>query len=289
MIRASKITVSTCALALLFCLGGDVFACSCVRPGPPCQEYWRADAVFVGLVKAKEIKEEAFKTPDGVEVRRLDAEVRVTFTITDAFRGVTGNEVDIFTNNSSAACGYNFERDRVYIVYAYEYPKGDGKFRASICSRTQIYSESSPDIAYARSLAKAAPGAVISGAVTYIREDAGRYTNVPLANVRVMVTGRDKRFEATSDGEGRYKTPRLPAGEYTIRGEPPRGMSEQEHKVSVADGGCAEVSFWPRWDVRLNGTVFDAEGQPATGVRIYLIKSEKRGMDCANLGQTEEN
>jgi len=139
----------------------------------------------------------------------------------------------------------------MYIVYAYEYPKGDGKLFASICTRTQMYSESSPDIAYARSLARALPGAVISGAVTYIRDDAGRYTNVPLANLRVIVTGRDKQFEATTDKEGRYKTTTLPAGEYTVRVEPPKGMSEQERKVTVADGGCAEVTFWPRQDGRL--------------------------------------
>src|SRR5262249_59083455 len=64
--------------------------------------------------------------------------------------------------------------------------------------------------------------------------------------------------------------------EYTVRLEPPKGMSEQEQRVTVADRGCAEVSFWPRWDGRLSGTVFDAEGQPATGVRVYLIKAEKQ-------------
>ena len=289
MVHASKITVSAFALALLFYLGGDVFACSCVKNGPPCQEYWRADAVFVGLVKAKEIKEEISKTPSGAEVRRLDAEVRVTFTITDAFRGVTGKEVDIFTNNSAAACGYNFERDSVYIVYAHEYPKGGGRLFVSSCSRTQKFSESSPDIAYAKSLAKALPGGVISGVVTHVREGAGRDSSVPLANVRVIVTGKDKQVEATTDDEGRYKTPSLLAGEYTVRLEPPKGMSEQEQRVTVADRGCAEVSFWPRWDGRLSGTVFDAEGQPATGVRVYLIKAEKRGMEWTSYGQSDEN
>jgi len=289
MARASKITVSAFTIALLFCLGGDVFACSCVAPGPPCQEYWRADAVFVGLVKAKEIKEEISKTPSGAEVRRLDAEVRVTFTITDAFRGVTGKEVDIFTNNSAAACGYNFERDSVYIVYAHEYPKGGGRLFVSSCSRTQKFSESSPDIAYAQSLAKALPGGVISGVVTHVREGAGRDSSVPLANVRVIVTGNDKQVEATTDDEGRYKTPSLLAGEYTVRLEPPKGMSEQERKVTVADRGCAEISFWPRWDGRLSGTVFDAEGHPATEVRIHLVKVEKNSDYWVKDGQSEEN
>jgi len=251
MIRVSKITISTFALALFFCLCSDSFACSCAGSGPPCQAFWQADAVFVGQVKAKELKARFEKGRNGEELGMLGGgEVRVTFTITDAFRGAPGKEVDIFTSDSETACGYRFKNGGVYIVYATEYPKGSGKLRTSICSRTQKYSESSPDIAYAKSLARAAPGAVIFGAVTQVREGGDRDSMVPLANVRVIVTGKDKQVEATTDGEGRYRTPSLPAGEYTVRAEPPQGMSEQERKVTVVDRGCAEVSFRPHWGGR---------------------------------------
>ncbi len=281
MIRRSKITISTFALALFFCLYNDSFACSCMASGPPCQAYWQADAVFVGQVKAKDLKARFEKGRNGEELRVLGGgEVRVTFTITDAFRGSLGKEVDIFTSASSASCGVEFENDGVYIVYAHEYPKGGGKLYTGICSRTQKYSESSPDIAYAKSLATATPGAVIFGAVTHVRENA---------DVRVIVTGKDKQVEAKIDDEGHYKIPSLPAGEYTVRVQLPQGMSEQERKVTVADRGCAEVPFWPSWDGRLSGIVFDAEGRPATGVRTYLVKAEKRGMDWTIYGQSDEN
>src|SRR5262247_1071901 len=254
MIRVSKITISTFALAMFFCLCSDSFACSCAGSGPPCQAFWQADAVFVGQVKAKELKARFEKGRNGEESRMLGGgEARVTFTITDAFRGAPGKEVDIFTNDG--AYSYEFENGGVYLVYATEYPKGSGKLYTSGCSRTQKYSESSPDIAYAKSLARAAPGAVIFGTVIHVSEGGDRDSGVPLANVRVIVTGKDKQVEATTDGEGRYKTPSLPADEYTVRAEPPQGMSEHERKVKVADRGCAEVSFWPRWDGRLNGTV----------------------------------
>jgi 5-hydroxyisourate hydrolase-like protein (transthyretin family) len=290
MIRVSKITISTFALAMFFCLCSDSFACSCAGSGPPCQAFWQADAVFVGQVKAKDLKARFEKGRNGEELRALGGgEVRVTLTISDAFRGAPGKEVDIFTSDSSAACGYRFENGGVYIVYAHEYPKGSGKLHTSICSRTQKYSESSPDIAYAKSLARATPGAVISGAVTHVREGDDGNSMVLLANVRVIVTGKDKQVEATTDDQGRYKTPLLPAGEYTVRAEPPQGMSELEQKVTVADRGCAEVSFRPRWDGRLSGIVFDAEGRPATGVTIYLVKVEKRRTDWMTYGESDEN
>src|SRR5215475_3464587 len=290
MIRVSKITISTFALALFFCLCSDSFACSCAGNGPPCQAFWQADAVFVGQVKSKELKARFEKGRNGEEMRVLGGgEVRVTFTITDAFRGAPGKEVDIFTNDSSAACGYGFNNGGVYIVYATEYPKGSGKLHTSICSRTQKYSESSPDIAYAKSLARATPGAVIFGTVIHVSEGGDRDSGVPLANVRVIVTGKDKQVEAMTDGEGRYKTPSLPADEYTVRAEPPQGMSEQERKVRVVDRGCAEASFRPRWDGRLSGIVFDAEGRPATGVGVYLVKAEKRRTDWMTYGQSDEN
>jgi protocatechuate 3,4-dioxygenase beta subunit len=288
MTRVSTITISTFALALFFCLCSDSFACDCARSGQPCQAFWQADAVFVGQVKAKDLKARFEKGGNGEELRAPGGgEARVTFTITEAFRGAPGKEVDIFTDYSD--CSYEFENGGVYIVYAYEHPKGGGKLYTNICSRTQKYSESSPDIAYAKSLARASHGAVIFGTVTHEREGADRDSRVPLANVRVIVTGEDKQVEATTDDEGRYKTPSLPAGEYTVRAEPPQGMSEQERKVTVADRGCAEVSFWPRWDGRLSGIVYDAEGRPATGVSIYLVKAEKRGMDWTTYGQSDEN
>jgi hypothetical protein len=56
MIRVSKITISTFALALFFCLCSDSFACECATSGPPCQAFWQADAFFVGQVKAKDLK-----------------------------------------------------------------------------------------------------------------------------------------------------------------------------------------------------------------------------------------
>jgi 5-hydroxyisourate hydrolase-like protein (transthyretin family) len=288
MIRVSKITISTFALALFFCLCSDSFACECVISGPPCQEFWQADAVFVGQVKAKDLKARFEKGGNGEELRAPGGgEARVTFAIIEAFRGAPGKEVDIFTNNG--AYSYEFENGGVYIVYAYEHPKGSGKLYTSGCSRTQKYSESSPDIAYAKSLASATPGGVIFGSVIHDREGADHDSRGPLANVRVIVTGKNKQVEATTDDEGRYKTPSLTAGEYTVRAEPPQGMSEVEQKVTVADRGCAEVSFWPRWDGRLSGIVYDAEGRPATGVGIYLVKAEKLGMDWLIHAQSDEN
>src|SRR5262245_45178734 len=103
MIRVSRIIISVYALALSLCLSGDVLACLCsMSNAPPCQAYWQADAVFVGQVKAKELKARFEEGRNGERLRVLGGgEVRVTFTITDAFRGVSGKEVDISTNDSS--------------------------------------------------------------------------------------------------------------------------------------------------------------------------------------------
>jgi hypothetical protein len=104
MIRVSKITISTFALALFFCLCSDSFACECAASGPPCQAFWQADTVFVGQVKAKDLKARYIKGINGEELRVFGrGEARVTFTITEAFRGAPGKEVDIFTNDDAYA------------------------------------------------------------------------------------------------------------------------------------------------------------------------------------------
>jgi hypothetical protein len=87
-------------------------------------------APFIGRVKEKELKARFEKGRNGEELRVIGGEeVRVTFTITEAFRGVSGKEVDVFTSDGSAACGYNFDRGGTYIVYAHEYPSRRSRSR----------------------------------------------------------------------------------------------------------------------------------------------------------------
>jgi hypothetical protein len=184
---------------------GEALACSCLESRPPCEAYGNAAVIFVGQVKAIEIIPRNVKSKEGEELRQLGGEGRrANFAVTEVFHGVSGTEVDVYTAGNGAACGYGFELGEKYIVYTYRQEDGDGKLWTNICTRTQKFSETLPDLAYARSWSKASPGASIFGTATHTRQNANstEHSQVPMVGVRVRIEGNGKNFEVKTDERG---------------------------------------------------------------------------------------
>jgi len=119
-----------------------VQACSCSYPGTPTQAAARADAVFSGRV--------ANIFGPYVESSSADP-VRVQFEVSKVWKGNVSTEVTVVTALSSVSCGYEFEKGKVYIVYAYvddsDFVSHDkGELITSVCTRTKPLSESEQDL-----------------------------------------------------------------------------------------------------------------------------------------------
>jgi hypothetical protein len=112
-IRPLQILLSTVTM-MLSLLVPDAKACTCVLGGsPPCQEYWRAEAVFAGKVT----KRSTIYVGEGEGTSRYRyQQVLVRFTIEQAFKGIAGEEVLIVTGMSDADCGYSFKDGERYVV-----------------------------------------------------------------------------------------------------------------------------------------------------------------------------
>jgi hypothetical protein len=98
------------ALAALFVfalLGDKAEGCSCGSGGPPCQNFFRADAVLVGTVRT-------ISEIDGTPALPYRSRV-VRFSIERAFRGVPGTAVDIDTGMGGGDCGYSFKAGAPYL------------------------------------------------------------------------------------------------------------------------------------------------------------------------------
>src|SRR5262245_29851072 len=94
----------------------DVKACSCMEgEPPPCEEYWRSEAVFAGKV----IKKSIFYVEEGEgDSRYKYQQMLVRFSIERAFKGIAGDEVEIVTGMGDSDCGYHFKDGERYVVYA---------------------------------------------------------------------------------------------------------------------------------------------------------------------------
>lgn len=113
------------------------YACSCVKPGSAKEEMERSSAVFAG--KVIEITDEN----KNKQVMSSADPLAVLIEVEEAWKGINKTQVVVYTERSSASCGYGFELNQEYIVYADE---SDGKLKVSLCSRTAPLSEAEEDI-----------------------------------------------------------------------------------------------------------------------------------------------
>ena len=122
----------TVCVSMLLGSSMAAFACSCFSPGPPCQEFWKTDAVFSGKVIS--ITPEPVPKHYGQE---MPPNRVVRFLATESFRGMNSSEVVIVTERGDGGCGFDFQIGEQYIVYAHR-NAADNRLWTSICSRTTL-------------------------------------------------------------------------------------------------------------------------------------------------------
>lgn len=112
-------------------------ACTCAGPMSFEQAWSESEAIFVGVVTSIDLVGEDPHWP----------ELRVHFDVSASWRGVTGPTALIATAASGAACGYDFEIGREYLVYADVWSSVEvGTFATHLCHRTHPTFPNDPDI-----------------------------------------------------------------------------------------------------------------------------------------------
>jgi hypothetical protein len=126
-------------IAVLFWLYGGVrtYACSCVPPRSPSEEFTKSDAVFSG--KVVRIYETTRKE---LEIGERVSQRAVVFSVNRTWKGVDETHVVVYTGFGGGDCGYPFEVGKEYLVYAYD----DTDLVTGICSLTKPLSLAQSDI-----------------------------------------------------------------------------------------------------------------------------------------------
>lgn len=212
-------------------------ACTCGSGGAPCDSFGTAAAVFAGTV----IGERLGKQPKQGERAEIDWVPRaVKFSVEQAYSGVTGTEVEVFTGRGGGDCGYGFKTGQRYLVYAYS---SQGKLTTSICTRTKLFSQATEDLAFLGTLSSAPSGVTIHGRIT--REEDRK--DEPLSSDLVItIEGESKRREVRPDAEGRFSVSGLPPGKYKVTLHLPDALTtwKNEVEITVADRGCGAVGWY---------------------------------------------
>jgi len=250
-----------------------------MNPGTPCESYGRAAAVFVGTVtgvrdserqQAKDIAERR-KQEDSGEIEWHPMAFK--FSVEQAYLGVAGSEVEIFTGRGGGDCGVTFETGQRYLVYAYRYKD---KLSTSICTRTKSFNKASEDIEFLGTLSAAAPGVTINGTVTYRpNEPINSEVKSKLLSRDVLITieGESEQKEIRPDAEGRFSVSGLKPGRYKVALTLPETLTtpRNEEVLTLADRGCGAVGWYITDNGRVNGRVVNADGEPVARILVSLV------------------
>jgi hypothetical protein len=273
--------------AMALCAQGAQ-ACSCVEYDvPACAAFWRADAVFVGVVT--DIKKLPEESPQALPVALIH------FIVEDGYRGVSAPEVDVATM-SGTMCDIKFKQGQQWLIYAGR-DTATGQLGTGFCDRDRLYKDAGEDLDYARSLRQQPPAPSIAG---LLKDYA--FANL-MAGLKVTAEGGGQTFETTSDGEGRYALTVPKAGAYTVRAyvpfsaeagsfltqvktDPTDEQTVIEYGVTLAAGECtySEIQIHKvdlHATAEVSGRVVDVMGRPVTRGYVYLIEAApKEGKDA---------
>jgi hypothetical protein len=118
---------------IILSLGGYAYACKCSDPGTVKDSYDNATTVVHGKVISRKVVSFAktIKTDREDEIRNTlradkkklqlfesDLIFEIKIQIIEKFKHNIGDTVTIYTAISGASCGYRFEMEKEYIVYA---------------------------------------------------------------------------------------------------------------------------------------------------------------------------
>jgi len=249
----------------------DAGACSCEASGPPCQNAFQVDAVFVGTVRSMST---IATTVDSPYVRRL-----VVFAIERGFRGADGPTADVTTGIGGGDCGYEFKIGLRYVVYAFRSTSGSG-LSTGICSRTRPVSHAAEDLRYLEQLASAPGAGHVFGNITHWERDlaTGQSTSGPVPFVHLLLRGPSATRDAQTDERGRYDIAGVPPGTYELQAIPPATFSAKYQRRTVAlrdPRACAAADFRLLYDGRISGVLITADGRPTVRTQVEMISGDR--------------
>jgi hypothetical protein len=244
------------------CAAYSVSACSCAGPGAPCESFGSADAVFVGTAVSAKDNER----PKQADRTDFDWAPRAfKFSVEQAYLGVAGTEVEVSTGYGGGDCGYQFKLGQRYLVYAYRYKD---QLTTTICTRTKPFASANEDLAFLGTLPTAAPGVTIYGWVD------NRELNEALSpDVLITIDGPERK-EIHPDAEGRFRVSGLRAGDYKVSLRIPETLTtyEPQRELSIADRGCAALTWHLADNGRVSGRVVNPEGEPVARILVGLAE-----------------
>lgn len=190
------------SLLIFLAIVPSVSACQCPETSAPptCALFWRSQIVMTALVTRVNQAPDSFgRYPEGtlvhLSVKRL-YKGRVGKHVTD-IQGQEGN------------CKTIYRVGRQYLIFASGYEEQSNLLKTDLCNGTAEVSHAMKELDHIKKLAGKLTLPSLQGKVL-----KGRYE--PLGQVKILIEGMGKKYEAITNNEGKYKMELAEPGQYNV-------------------------------------------------------------------------
>ncbi|MER2262759.1 MAG: hypothetical protein ABS934_12175 [Psychrobacillus sp.] len=114
------------------------YACSCDRPNTVKEELDFSSTVFSGTVV------EIIDENKNQSIYSSADPIAVHFEVNEYWKGQNQSPITVYTVRNTESCGYEFELNQEYLVYANE---SNGEIQVNYCSKTTLLSLADKDLA----------------------------------------------------------------------------------------------------------------------------------------------
>lgn len=231
-------------------------------PAPPCEAYWKAQAVFSGEVLAI-----SRPSPPIDRVHGYGSFRRATIRVDRSWRGNVGREVTVSLGPETSDA--DFQPGEKYLIYTHTTPAAESRILRG--SRTRRLSQADEDLAYFERAERPTQGATVTGAVLFEDEN-----DRPAAGYRVRLGNAEQEWSAETDAKGTFRFERLPAGQYAIKVDVPEGVTVKgPARLELPDPrSCAASDFRLVAEASIDLFVLDSSGRPAVRTTLELIDAD---------------
>lgn len=270
-------------------------ACSCGQQPTVLESYNGSDVVvIVRVVSVEKAEPEKTAAPGRMSngENYVDGVKSTTVIVERAFKGTLRvGEKMIFGQGGGADCIWTFnEKDlgKQYLFYLHRY-EGATVWIAGTCGRSSNAESAADDLLYLNNLDKVRGKTRISGTFSFDIE-----TGDSVAGRKIRIAGAGHTYEVKTDRDGVYEIYDVPAGEYLVEPEVPRGWrvarfwlgyspsfagnddnkSLKKIPIVVADKQHAGLDIRLEIDNAVRGHIYDPLGRPMNGVCLDLVPAD---------------
>ncbi|MDQ4120803.1 MAG: carboxypeptidase regulatory-like domain-containing protein [Acidobacteriota bacterium] len=297
-------------LFLFFCVK-VALACSCRERPTVLESFEESDEVVV--LKALSIEKIKEDEDEEVKYRYADGIKSTQMVVEKVYKGKlkVGDEIT-FGQGNGADCVYTFDEESIgeQFLFYLNRPKNDSKlWHTGTCGRSRHIAGADDDLLFLNNLDKVHGKTRISGAIKCWADGC---PNVD--NRKIKISGNNKTYEVKTDKKGIHEIYGLPAGEYSIEPEMPRGWKNNnfwlryspsfigfpsppsrrpKHKqflIDLKDKKHASLDFHLEIDSEIQGIIFDPNGKPMESICIRAVSTKLSLGDYRGpTGCTDEN